>query len=271
MSFFEIDVVSDTYRKGGDRFAVAKAKENLGESLKYFIDYASGVKIGSVLDVGCGAGEVTNAVRLAFARDDVFYVGVDAASKQIQNARKDFPTVTNMAFATARGDALPFADRAFDIVYENSALCWSLDPAGFIGEMMRTSKGIVSFRANVQPNGGQSYSCGLGLVKKVGSVVTLMFNPADYGITQFVPDFMRPTKTADTYQYPVWLQKVARISDDQLSHLIDRNDIEVLLDKTDHTLSLVATRKIDGDGPAIVGDNIFTEMVPSRRIVARTA
>lgn len=271
ISLFDIDVVSNTYRKGGKRSAEAKAKENFGDALKFFTEYAQSHEIGSVLDVGCGAGEVTNAVRQAIGRDDILFVGVDAAQKQIRNARKDYSRIKNMTFAVAGGDALPFADRAFGAVYENSALCWSLAPAAFIAEMLRVSDGIVSFRANVRPNGGQSYACGFELVEKVGSRIKLTFNPADYGLTEFVPNFLYQTPTENVYQYPIWLQKVAWITDDQLSRLVARGDIEILLDKTHQTQDLTAVRVNEVNGPPTRDDRFFAEMVTSRHIVARTA
>lgn len=270
---YEIDVVSENYQIGSARSAAARAKENLGETLKFLTDYANSAEIQSVLDVGCGAGDVTNAVRLAMGRDNVYFVGVDAAKKQIQNAQKESTDVSNLTFAVAKGDALPFGDRTFDIVYENSALCWSLDPSAFIVEMLRVSKGIVSFRASVRPGGGRSYTCGFGTVKKVGSTVELMFNPADYGmtITQFNPKFLFQTPTENIYQYPVWLQKKAWISDHQVSRLVDRDDIEILFDETRQTRSMHATRKTDVDGPPAPDDSFSVEMVSSRHIVLRIA
>lgn len=271
MSMYEIDVVSGSYRKDGGRSAAANADENLGETLKFFTDYARDAEIRSVLDVGCGAGEVTNTVRSEMGRDDVLFVGVDAAKKQIQNAAKDFSAVANLAFGVARGDALPFGDRSFDIVYENSALCWSLEPAAFIGEMLRVSKGLVSFKASVRPGGGRSYMCGFGLVKMVGSAIELMFNPADYGITQFIPNFLHQTPTANIYQYPVWLQNVAWIADDEVDRLVERDDVEILFDNTRQSQSLRATRKTDADGPPTLDDSFAVETVSSRHMVLRLA
>ena len=271
MGVYDIDVVSDSYRTGGNRFAAAMAEENLGESLKFFVDHVRNAGTRSVLDVGCGAGGVTNAVRLAMGRDDVFFVGVDAAKKQIQNARKDLSAVRNMTFAVARGNMLPFADHAFGIVYESSALCWSLDPPAFIGEMLRVSNGIVSFRANVRPGGGQSYACTFGFVKMIGSNVELRFNPADYGMTEFIPNYLYRTARENVYQYPVWLQKVAWISADDVSRLVDRDGIEILLDKTHQTEDLTAVRVNEVNGPPTRDDRFFAEMVTSRHIVARMA
>lgn len=271
MSIYDIDAVSDTYRKGGERFAAATAGENLGDALEIFTDYVGARDVGAVLDVGCGAGAVTDAVRRALGRKDIRFVGVDASEKQVRNARKDYARARNMSFAAARGDALPFADRSFGIVYENSALCWSLAPAGFIAEMLRVSKGIVSVRANVRPEGGQSHACGFGLVKKIGSNVELLFNPADYGMTQFFPNFLHQTPTENVYQYPVWLQKVAWMTDDELSRLFAGGDVEILLDKPGRTQTLRPVRKDDVDGPPTQDDRFSVETVSSRHIVARVA
>lgn len=69
-----------------------------------------------VLDVGCGTGHLTDAIRERGATA----VGVDAAESMIAEARAQYPDCEFV-----RADARTYApDRTFDAVFSNAALHW---------------------------------------------------------------------------------------------------------------------------------------------------
>jgi SAM-dependent methyltransferase len=90
-----------------------------------------------VLDVGCGTGALTAALRDAFAT--VRVVGVDASENFVQHATAE------VADARARfevGDAqhLKFSDATFDAAVSSLVLNFVPDPGRAIREMMRVTK-----------------------------------------------------------------------------------------------------------------------------------
>lgn len=71
---------------------------------------------GSVLDLGCGTGNLTGLLSQA---DKV--IALDVAAAMLGIARNKFP---NAHYVCADAEALPFADRSLDGVYSNLALQW---------------------------------------------------------------------------------------------------------------------------------------------------
>ncbi len=69
-----------------------------------------------VLDVGCGSGELTQALASAGAE----VVGVDASSEMIAQARAKYP---RLALAVKDGQELGY-EAEFDAVFSNAALHW---------------------------------------------------------------------------------------------------------------------------------------------------
>lgn len=67
----------------------------------------------SVLDLGCGVGAMT---KLLVERGAVHPIAVDRSSWQVQEAQRVMPRGA-AAFAVAAGEALPFADGRFELVY----------------------------------------------------------------------------------------------------------------------------------------------------------
>ena len=98
-------------------------------------------RAGSVLDVGCGAGGFAT-IWHAF-NPALEYTGVDASAALVDAARRLHPDAT---FVHADGaGALPFADRAFDVV---AALGWlHLDPRypQALAELWRVTGGALFF------------------------------------------------------------------------------------------------------------------------------
>ncbi|HBL62017.1 MAG TPA: SAM-dependent methyltransferase [Cyanobacteria bacterium UBA8803] len=77
-----------------------------------------------ILDLGCGTGQLTQA--LAIAQAEV--IGIDAAPTMIEQARQNYP---DLKFAVA--DARDFqAEQPFDAVFSNAVLHWILEPDAVI-------------------------------------------------------------------------------------------------------------------------------------------
>jgi trans-aconitate methyltransferase len=75
----------------------------------------------SILDAGCGTGQLTSEV----ARSGATVLGVDASREMIAQARQNFP---DLSFAVEDLRNLPFQSE-FDAVFSNAVLHW-VQPAG---------------------------------------------------------------------------------------------------------------------------------------------
>jgi SAM-dependent methyltransferase len=98
-----------------------------------------------VLEVGCGAG--TDLVR--FARGGAIVTGVDLAPSSIALARKNFALEGRRAeLLVADGEALPFADRSFDLVYAHGVVQYTTDDRALVRECRRVLKpgGVAVFQ-----------------------------------------------------------------------------------------------------------------------------
>jgi SAM-dependent methyltransferase len=87
-----------------------------------------------VLEVGCGAG-----VDLArFAKGGAEVVGVDVAASAVDLARANFAQQGLAGeFCVADGEALPFADGSFDLVYAHGVVQYTCDPQRLVDECRR--------------------------------------------------------------------------------------------------------------------------------------
>lgn len=88
-----------------------------------------------VLDIGCGAGILTNA--LAKKGHEVF--GIDLSSSSLEVARKYDETKT-VSYQTANGYSLPYPDRSFDVVCAMDLLEHVEEPRLVISEASRVLK-----------------------------------------------------------------------------------------------------------------------------------
>lgn len=89
----------------------------------------------SVLDVGCGTGYFTTR----FAQHSHGAVaGLDPNVEWLNYAAGHAPR--RIAWVAARGEALPFADRSFDITISVAALCFMADQEQALREIIRVSR-----------------------------------------------------------------------------------------------------------------------------------
>jgi SAM-dependent methyltransferase len=91
-----------------------------------------------LLEVGCGIG--TDLVR--FARGGALVTGVDLSTTAIDLARKNFTLHDLRAedLRVANGEALPFSDAAFDVVYGHGVVQYTADAPRLVRECHRVLK-----------------------------------------------------------------------------------------------------------------------------------
>ena len=105
--------------------------------LPQLVDFAS-FKGQRLLEVGCGIG--TDLVR--FAQGGARVTGVDLAQTAIDFARQNFEwhAVAAEELRVANGEALPYGDGSFDVVYAHGVIQYTADPAQLIRECHRVLK-----------------------------------------------------------------------------------------------------------------------------------
>jgi SAM-dependent methyltransferase len=102
--------------------------------LPRLVDFAA-YRGRTVLEVGCGIG--TDLVR--FARGGALVTGVDLSATAIDLARKNFALhgVDACDLRVANGEALPFADHSFDVVYGHGVVQYTADASRLVAECHR--------------------------------------------------------------------------------------------------------------------------------------
>jgi SAM-dependent methyltransferase len=98
-----------------------------------------------VLEVGCGAG--TDLIR--FARHGAIVTGIDLAPSSIALAAANFRHEQRRAdLMVADGEALPFRDRSFDLVYAHGVVQYTTDDRALVAECRRVLKpgGVAVFQ-----------------------------------------------------------------------------------------------------------------------------
>ena len=105
--------------------------------LPKLVDF-SGFPGKRLLEVGCGIG--TDLTR--FARGGARVTGVDLSQTAIDLARKNLELhgVKAEELLVANGEALPYADATFDVVYGHGVIQYTADAALLVREMHRVLK-----------------------------------------------------------------------------------------------------------------------------------
>jgi len=114
---------------------VSSAPTELGAlRLKYCLEALKGVR-GKILDVGCGAGGFTKAIKRS--RPDLEVWGVDISVNSVRRARKN-PQRVNFSLGSAY--KLPFKDNSFDAVVLFDVIEHLDKPDKSLREIYRTLK-----------------------------------------------------------------------------------------------------------------------------------
>ena len=92
----------------------------------------------SLLDVGCGPGNIT--ADLASRLGDGAVIGIDVSEEVIELARSQYSQVSTLSFEVANVYKLDYADESFDVVYAHQVLQHLVNPVDALGEMKRVLK-----------------------------------------------------------------------------------------------------------------------------------
>ncbi len=83
-------------------------------------------KGSSVLDVGCGSGEITRGI-IDLVGESGLVVGIDTSAHLIGLANQNFSTIKNLSFEVADISSYP-SDRKYDVVTSARVLQWLSNP-----------------------------------------------------------------------------------------------------------------------------------------------
>jgi len=104
---------------------------------------ATAIARARVLEVGCGSGYYSE-VFATLLPDRVAYTGMDYSAAMIARARTAYPSAV---FDVADATSLPYADCAFDIVFNGVSLMHILDYPAAIREAARVAGGYCIFHS----------------------------------------------------------------------------------------------------------------------------
>lgn len=92
----------------------------------------------SVLDIGCRWGNDLKKVSLI--NTDMNIYGVDVCSEALEVASKEFEKNQNIHLCQAKGEALPFKDNYFDIIFSSEVIEHIEEVGKFVREVHRVLK-----------------------------------------------------------------------------------------------------------------------------------
>jgi SAM-dependent methyltransferase len=104
---------------------------------------ATGITNPRLLDVGCGSGYYSG-VMATLLPGGVRYTGIDYSEAMIARARAQYPST---AFEVADATKLPYADDAFDIVFNGVSLMHIIDYQAAIREAARVAARFCVFHS----------------------------------------------------------------------------------------------------------------------------
>jgi len=136
---------------------------------------ATGIEHPRVLEVGCGSG-CYSEVFATLVAGGVRYTGVDYSDAMIARARLHYPSI---GFEVADATALPYADGAFDIVFNGVSLMHIIEYEAAIREAARVAAHYCIFHtvpvfADFRTTYLRKYAYGAPVVEIVFSKPELM-------------------------------------------------------------------------------------------------
>lgn len=88
-----------------------------------------------ILDMGCGTGDCSTALKNSFRKANV--TGVDFSAAMLAQSRGKPKLLRPVRFVCGDMSRLPLADQSVDMVFSNLANYWSADPPGLYAEVRR--------------------------------------------------------------------------------------------------------------------------------------
>ena len=111
--------------------------QEVGQRLLERLDWLR-LKPDTVLDAGCGAGQVTALLLKKYRKAQV--IAVDLAPALVAQAQRRAPWLRRLPGAVAELEALPLRSASVDLIFSNLALPWSLEPERVFAEFRRVLK-----------------------------------------------------------------------------------------------------------------------------------
>jgi SAM-dependent methyltransferase len=144
---------------------------------------ATGLVNPRLLEVGCGSGYYSDVFATLLA-GGIRYTGIDYSDAMIARARARSPSI---AFEVGDATRLPYADGAFDIVFNGVSLMHIVDYQAAIREAARVAAGYCVFHTvpvfhDYRTTFLQKYAYGAPVVEVVFSKQELMMLCRDAGL-----------------------------------------------------------------------------------------
>ena len=117
-------------------------KEERTQPSKDLISRLSGLDPKSIIDIGCGPGNSTAALKSAFPKAEV--LGVDNSENMIKSAREEHENIDFMLCDVSVD--LDKINKKFDIVFSNACIQWVPDHYNLLKNMMNllNNKGVLA-------------------------------------------------------------------------------------------------------------------------------
>ncbi len=117
--------------------SAAKRGERTGKSLAENLKLKK-FETGRILDAGCGSGDITIELALAFSKAEV--IGLDLSEPLLTLARESAEDIPNVSFQKGDVQAMPFEDNFFDVVINMNTFHVVDDPVAMLNEIERVLK-----------------------------------------------------------------------------------------------------------------------------------
>ncbi|NLW50535.1 MAG: methyltransferase domain-containing protein [Candidatus Brocadiaceae bacterium] len=138
----------------------------------------------NVLELGCGTGAVTPEL-IRRCGGQVVALDVRAGPMALDPGR-----FAGAQTVIASGEALPFADAAFDLVFTQMLFLWTPDPAAVVREVRRVLQPGCELIAAAEPDyGGRIEYPGSGLGVRMSEALHAL--GADPDVARKMPDILR--------------------------------------------------------------------------------
>jgi SAM-dependent methyltransferase len=108
-----------TLRGGHDYFLEQEGQPARHHRAIWLADRLAAYRPTSILEVGCGYGKLLRELR---ARLDIPIVGLDFSRSQLEQAKRYLGPESDIELMLGRGESLPFADGAFDMVITSAVI-----------------------------------------------------------------------------------------------------------------------------------------------------